>query len=126
AESGDAEKERCEPEGVSGGPKVRAETGSGEQEEGEENPNFGVVADIADDAHEALADDNDLQMGIHMSLDVLVEERGVEPVGVGAIGKLFVAEDGWALEELLFRMLEVEIGGAEEGGLVSLKVHLLG
>ena len=47
-----------------------------------------MVADVAEDAHDALADDDDLEVRIDVGLDALVEERGVEPVGVGAVGKL--------------------------------------
>ena len=63
---------------------------------------------------------------VHVRLDALVEEGGVEPVGVGAVGELFVAEDLRVVVELLFGVLEVDLGGSEEGGLVLLEVHLLG
>ncbi len=73
-----------------------------------------MVGDVAEDAHDALADDDDLEARVHVGLDVIVPVGGVEPVGVGAVGELLVAEDGGRLEELLFGVLEVDLGGAEE------------
>src|SRR6202020_219865 len=104
------------PEGVSGGSPAKMQARSGQKQKEEEQPGFGVVADVTDDTHNALPDDDDLELGVHVSLDALVEEGGVEPVGVGAVGELLVAEDRWVFEELLLRVLEMDLGAAEEGG----------
>src|SRR6266576_6521572 len=102
AESGDTEEKRNEPEGIGRGLPGGVEAGSEQEKNGEEGIGLGVVAHVAEDAHDALADDDDLETRVHVGLDVLVEEGGVEPVGVGAVGEFLVAEDGWGVEELLF------------------------
>ena len=56
------------------GSPVGAEARSGEEENDEEYPGFGVIGHVAEDAHDALADDDDLKMRIHVGLDALVEE----------------------------------------------------
>ena len=87
AESGDAEEKWNEPEGVGRGSPGGVEACSEEEENGEESIGFGVIAHVAEDAHDALADDDDLEARIHVGLDVLVEEGRVEPVGIGAVGE---------------------------------------
>src|SRR6266851_4856614 len=126
AESGDAEAKWHEPEGVGRGSPGGVQACSQKEENGEEGIGLGVVAHVAEDAHNALTNDDDLETQIHVGLDALVEEGGVEPVGIGAVGELFVAEDGRVVVELLFGMLEMDVGGTEERGLVWLEVHLLG
>ena len=95
AESGDAEEKRHEPEGVGRGSPGGVQACSEEEENGEEGIGLGVVGHVAEDAHCALAKDDDLETQVHVGLDALVEEGGVEPVGVGAVAELLVAEDGW-------------------------------
>jgi hypothetical protein len=59
-----------------------------------------------------LAEDDDLEMRIDVGLDAIVEERSIKPVGIGAVGELLVAEDGWIFEELLIWVLEMDLGCA--------------
>ena len=42
---------------------------SEEKENGEEGVGLGVIGDVAKDAHEALADDDDLEARVHVGLD---------------------------------------------------------
>ena len=114
AERGDAEAKGHKPEGVGRGSPCGVQAGPEEKENGQEGVGLGVVAHVAEDAHDALADDDDLEMQVHVGLDAFVEEGGVEPVGVGAVGELLVAEDGWGVEELFFGVLKMDVGGSEE------------
>lgn len=74
AEYGNAYQYRDEPEGVGGRSPAGVKTGSGEEEKDEERPSLGVITHVAEDTHEALSDDDDLEMRIHVGLDALVEE----------------------------------------------------
>ena len=111
----DGETEKCgrEPEGLSGWSPIWAESCFQEEEHDEEDPGLRVIGQIAEEAAGAVSQDDDLEAGIHVRLDAFVPKRRIEPVWVGAVGELPVAEDSGGLKKLLLGMLQMDFCGSE-------------
>ena len=118
APDGDAEEYGDEPEGVAVGgrgkrvlrPPRQGETRAEGEEKRKQEEGFGVVEEVSQDKDTVARGAGNVVGEFEVGLDLVVPVGGVEPVGIGAVGELGVAEDERRVEELTLGMLKVDVG----------------